>query len=114
MNFISTFSYFIIITFLALLSNVTLKHRYDVPSYLKFLRHAETLVQPSHAVICELTKWLAPVFCRARGAELSSFPAEHLQLKRRLCEDQIAVMDRVAPGSTRARGEKTNEHVCGV
>ena len=58
---------------------------------------ASALVHPNHHVLCDLAKWLAPVYCRCSdgaAAPLENFPRKDVERKRDMCSRQIRILVR--------------------
>ena len=61
---------------------------------------ASTSVHPNHHVLCDLAKWLAPVYCRCSdgaAAPLENFPRKDVERKRDMCSRQIRILVRWVP-----------------
>ena len=85
-----------------MLNKVVEEDRYNVDKYLGILSEAIQVFHPQHAVICDISMWLVPIFCRGRPVHL--FPVQELALKRQLCQLQLAVQSEINPGLNRAKG----------
>ena len=96
-------SYELIENFSSALDNLVANHRYDVDMYLDLLNDAIKVLHPHHEIICDIAKWLVPIYCR--GKLLHEFPLEDLILKRQLCLYQLEVLDKVNPGLTKTKGK---------
>ena len=79
--------------------------RYNPLPFLELYQEASTLVHPNHQIICEISKWLLPIFCRSRGKITSDFPRDQLNLKRKLALNQVKVTDAINPGVSKVKGK---------
>ena len=79
--------------------------RYDIKKYAAIYLKAITVVHPQHEIICEIAKWLLPIFCRGPGLTVSHFSEEDFDLKHKLCLNYLRVVDKIKPGLNKIRGK---------
>ena len=79
--------------------------RYNALAFLELYEEASKIVHPHHEIICQISKWLLPIFCRERGKTTQDFPIDRLNLKRKLALEQIKVTEAINPGVNKVRGK---------
>ena len=79
-------------------------HRYDVKAFLELYDKAAQKLHPNNEVMCEIRKWLIPIFCRAPGKKFEDFSLSDLRLKQTMCINQIGVFEKIFPGLSKERG----------
>ena len=79
--------------------------RYDIKKYIAIYLKAIKVVHPQHEIICEIAKWLLPIFCRGPGLTVSQFSEEDFDLKHKLCLNYLRVVDKIKPGMNKIRGK---------
>ncbi len=113
---------------------VSSNHRYDLDAMLALHDEASKLVHPNHHVLCDLAKWIAPIYCRfptpcfhfkmvtmnslsyvcncrGRGQTIEDFSREDLERKRDMCRRQADVLQMVSPGMTTPWGKYVFEYI---
>ena len=79
--------------------------RYNTKKFLALFHDAIKLLHPQHDIICEISRWMIPIFCRGIGGEpLRDFPVEDMALKQKLCIYHLNVLKRVNPGISKMTG----------
>ena len=74
----------------------------DVDSIIAVIDEARTLVHPHHAVLTELRSRIIPVMSKRYNGQPMT---ETYDLKRKLCLENMAVMNIVDPGLSASRGK---------
>ena len=89
------------------MADISINHRYDAEKYLEIYHEAAQLVHPQHEIICEIAKWLVPIFCRTVPGRitLNDYPLEDVILKKKLCDSYLNVMKQIKPGMNRMLGK---------
>ena len=88
------------------LTDISINHRYDTNRYLEIYHEALQVVHPQHEIMCEIAKWLVPIFCRTvpGSITLNDYPQEDVILKKKLCQNYLNVIKKVKPGLSRMLG----------
>ena len=91
--------------FLDQITRIIMNDRYDIKKYIAIYLKAIKVVHPQHEIICEIAKWLLPIFCRGPGLTVSHFSEEDFDLKHKLCLNYLRVVDKIKPGLNKIRGK---------
>ena len=91
--------------FLDQVTKMIMNDRYDIKKYIAIYLKAIKVVHPQHEIICEIAKWLLPIFCRGPGLTVSHFSEEDFDLKHKLCLNYLRVVDKIKPGLNKIRGK---------
>ena len=86
------------------IQHLALTDRYNVDAFLCIHEETSELFHPMNEVISELAKWLIPILCRAPGKGNHHFSKELLMLKEKLALTQVEILDKIAPGINKMRG----------
>ena len=79
------------------MEELTTNSRYDVAAMLALYDEASSLLHPNHHVLCDLAKWLVPVYCRKGAVPLDDFPRSDVERKQNMCSRQIRILVRWIP-----------------
>ena len=94
-----------LVYFLDQITKIIMNDRYDIKKYAAIYLKAIKVVHPQHEIICEIAKWLLPIFCRGPGLTVSHFSEEDFDLKHKLCLNYLRVVDKIKPGLNKIRGK---------
>ena len=94
-----------LVYFLDQITKIIMNDRYDIKKYVAIYLKAIKVVHPQHEIICEIAKWLLPIFCRGPGLTVSHFSEEDFDLKHKLCLNYLRVVDKIKPGLNKIRGK---------
>ena len=94
-----------LVYFLDQVTKMIMNDRYDIKKYIAIYLKAIKVVHPQHEIICEIAKWLLPIFCRGPGLTVSHFSEEDFDLKHKLCLNYLRVVDNIKPGLNKIRGK---------
>merc|ERR1712066_251177 len=97
---------------MARVEELTTNSRYDVAAMLALYDEASSLLHPNHHVLCDLAKWLVPVYCRNGAVPLDDFPRSDVERKQNMCSRQIRILEHVSPGLTKLRAKFIFEYLC--
>ena len=89
-------------------TDININHRYETNRYLEIYHEALQVVHPQHEIMCEIAKWLVPIFCRTvpGSITLNDYPGHEIVLKKELCHNYLNVLKKVKPGLSRILGRR--------
>lgn len=77
----------------------------SIGDHEKFLKkYSGRILHPNHVIIVDVKYTLAKMYGRVGGYEADSLSDEQFRRKRQLCEDVLAVLNKIIPGRMRKRG----------
>ena len=78
--------------------------RKDIKANLAMLERVRKVLHCNHHILTELRTRLIPIVCRQNGIGIDQMPDEMIELKLRLCKENLAVLNIVTPGRSHQRG----------
>lgn len=80
-----------------------------IEAYENFLLRYSKVLHPNHVVLIDAKYILAKMYGRMAGYEPDSLSDEQFMRKQSLCEEVLAVLNKIIPGRMRKRGEDSRE-----
>lgn len=75
-----------------------------VPSFEEFLEKYSQVLHPNHVIIVDKKYTLAKMYGRMEGYQADQMTDDQFKRKRQLCQEVLAVLDKIMPGRSRKRG----------
>ena len=78
--------------------------RNDLEGNLELLEKSREKLHVNHYILTELRSRIIPILTRRPPKQIYDFPLDVLELKRRLCKENLAVLNIITPGLSLQRG----------